>query len=53
MKKIYSIAMSLLTVAAISSCVKENLAVYNPEGTHAQVLGEIAGTALALSLIHI
>ena len=47
MKKIYSIAMSLLTVAAISSCVKENLAVYNPEGTHAQVLGEIAGTALA------
>lgn len=47
MKKIYSIAMSLLTVAAISSCVKENLAVYNPEGTQAQVLGEIAGTALA------
>ena len=39
--------MSLLTVAAISSCVKENLAVYNPEGTKAQVLGEIAGTALA------
>ncbi len=39
--------MSLLTVAAISSCVKENLAVYNPEGTQAQVLGEIAGTALA------
>lgn len=46
MKKIYSIAISLLAVAAISSCVEENLAVFNPDDTQAQVLGEITGTTL-------
>ena len=39
--------MSLLAAAAFSSCVEENLAVFNPEETQAQVLGEIAGVALA------
>ena len=39
MKKIYSIAMSLLAAAAFSSCVEENLAVFNPDETQAQVLG--------------
>ena len=38
--------MSLLTVAAISSCVQEELAVFNPEETQAQVLGEITGITL-------
>ncbi|MDY5781103.1 MAG: hypothetical protein SPK38_04295 [Candidatus Cryptobacteroides sp.] len=46
MKKIYSIAISLLAVAAISSCVEENLAVFNPDDTLAQVLGDITGTTL-------
>ena len=46
MKKIYSIAISLLAVAAISSCVEENLAVFNPDDTQAQVLGDITGTTL-------
>ena len=39
--------MSLLAAAAFSSCVEENLAVFNPDETQAQVLGEIAGVALA------
>ena len=39
--------MSLLAAAAFNSCVEENLAVFNPDETQAQVLGEIAGVALA------
>lgn len=39
--------MSLLAAAAFSSCVEENLAVFNPDETQPQVLGEIAGVALA------
>lgn len=40
--------MSLCAAVALSSCVEENLAVFNPEATEAQVLGQISGTALSV-----
>ena len=39
--------LSLFAVLAVASCVEEKLAVFTPEDTQAQVLGEIAGCALA------
>jgi len=46
MKKIYSIALTLLAGVALTSCVEEKLTVFNPENITAQTLANIEGVTL-------